>query len=82
MRRRLSARALKQRAAGAARELVWVARREPRGRWTAAREAGEQWTGPQKWRPSARALVLADGVWGRRKRGGREAPEHWTGPQN
>jgi hypothetical protein len=25
--------------------------------------------------------VLADGVWGHRKRAGREAPEHWTGPQ-
>ena len=82
MRRRLSARALKQRAAGAARELVWVARREPRGRCTAAREAGEQRTGPREWRLSVRALKPADGVWGHRKRGGREAPEHWTGPQN
>src|SRR5439155_417474 len=33
-------------------------------------------------RPSARALELADGVWGHRKRAGRAAPEHWTGPQN
>jgi len=32
-------------------------------------------------RPSARALMPADGVWGHRKRAGREAPEHWTGPQ-
>src|SRR6266404_5622425 len=32
-------------------------------------------------RPSAEALILADGVWGHRKRAGREAPEHWTGPQ-
>jgi hypothetical protein len=27
---------------------VWGARREPRGRLTAAREAGEHWTGPQE----------------------------------
>src|SRR6266404_45274 len=32
-------------------------------------------------RPSAEALILADGVWGHRKRAGRGAPEHWTGPQ-
>jgi hypothetical protein len=37
---------------------------------------------PERWRPSARALGPADGVWGHRKRAGREAPEHWTGPQN
>src|SRR5947199_6272785 len=36
---------------------------------------------PDMGRPSARALELADGVWGHRKRAGREAPEHWTGPQ-
>src|SRR6266480_467000 len=29
----------------------------------------------------ARALMLADGVWGHRKGVGRAAPEHWTGPQ-
>src|SRR5207249_4873198 len=32
-------------------------------------------------RPSAGALMVADGVWGHRKRGGRAAREHWTGPR-
>src|SRR5438445_8068300 len=49
------------------------ARREPRGRVTAAREAREQRTSPQVFwgRPSARALEPADGIWGHRKRAAR-----------
>src|SRR6266404_3929328 len=58
------------------------ARREPRGRLTAAREAREQRTSPQVFwggRPSARALEPADGVWGHRKRQRvRSTREHWT----
>jgi len=36
---------------------------------------------PDMGRPSARALELADGVWGHRKGAGRAAPEHWRGPR-
>src|SRR5206468_11473965 len=36
---------------------------------------------PDMGRPSARALMLADGVWGHRKGAGRAAPEHWRGPR-
>src|SRR5439155_23873565 len=81
-----SARPLEQRAAGAARALVWGAPK-PRGCRSAARAAREHASHKNERRPSARALELADGVWGARRepRGGwsagRAAPEHWTGPQ-
>src|SRR5205814_8474829 len=71
-----SARALEQRAAGAARALDWGHRS------SAARAAREHASPKNEGRPSARALEQADGVWGHRKRAGRAAPEHWTGPQN
>src|SRR5437762_9871718 len=35
-----------------------------------------------RWRLSARALTLADGVRGHRKRAARGAGEHWTGPRS
>ncbi len=64
------------RAAGAARVLVRGHRKRT------ARAAREHWTGPRRRRrPSAKALMLADGVRGHRKRGARAAREHWTGPR-
>src|SRR5439155_4489679 len=55
---------------------------EARGRWTPGRAAREPPRAPERrGRPSAEALVVADGVWGRRKRAGRAAPEHWDGPR-
>jgi len=55
------------------------ARREPRGGSSGARA---QDTGPRRRRrPSARALMLADGGRGHRKRAARGAREHWTGPR-
>src|SRR6266404_1701739 len=53
--------------------------------WKAARQAARSARAldgpPDEWRPSARALKPADGVWGHRKRAAREAREHCTGPQ-
>src|SRR5438034_8244689 len=53
--------------------------------WPARRgdDADERADRERRRRPSAKALVLADGVWGHRKRAARREPrEHWTGPQN
>src|SRR5881296_2560965 len=60
---------------------VWGARREPRGRLTAARERARALDGPQvRRRPSARALEQADGVWGHRKRAARVSARALDGP--
>src|SRR5205809_1014594 len=83
---RPGARALELRAAGAARELVRGARREPRGGWSAGRAAPEHWTGPREslTRPPAAHTSSAmpaprvpdphpdGGLW--RRGGGNEAP--------